>query len=240
MSNSGELMFNKIDCSVENKYIRKEDGKIIIDYLDEGSSLIQNNKDIFCNKIEVLNGIGVLMYYNDEIVKHFDKLFIDVEFNSKFNTITLIDKKEKNSFLYIYYKNDTSSKDKSGFSNNKYNIGNKVYPTNIGYYNKNEYAKFRPIYSTLFWEYMAQIEKLKDESIKTMPKEMFEAFCEICAFEIIDKVSDKFYKIKLSCIDDSIKEYENEIFYATDDTIKTLEELKDNCNELINFKEGKM
>lgn len=239
MSIQDNLRFNKIECYVFNKYIRKEEGKIVIDYLDEGCNFIRNNKDIICDKIEVLNGIGVLMYYNDIIVKHIDKNFIEIEFDNRFNTITIIDKKSNDRFLYIYYKNDIIPKDtnEKQFSNKKYNIGDKVYPTNIGYYKNTNYDNFNPIYATIFWEYIVQIDKAHGAKIRSMPEDMFEAFCHISAFEIVDKVADKFYKIKLSYIDDDLKGYQNEVFYATDDTLFTLDELKANAQELRDFKE---
>lgn len=239
MSTQDNLRFNKVECFEFNKYIRKEEGKIIIDYLDEGCKFIRNNKDIICDKIEVLNGVGVLMYYNNVIVKHIDKTLIEVDFDSRFNTITIIDKKSKDKFLYIYYKNDiipTDNKEKQ-FTNKKYNIGDKVYPTKIGYYRKNDYENFNSIYSAVFWEYIVQIDKAHGAKIMSMPEDMFEAFCHISAFEIIDKVEDKFYKIKLSYIDEDLKGYKNEVFYATDDTLFTLDELKANAQELRDFKE---
>lgn len=240
MSKSNKLKFNKVECNIINKYIRKEDGIIVIDYLDEGFSFINNNKDIYCDRIEIVNGIGVLMYHNNKLIKHFEKLFIEVEFDDRFNTIVLIDKKENDRFLYIYYQNEVIPKQneiEKVLSNKKYNIGDIVYPINIGYYKNNDYKNFNSIYSAIFWEYVAQMEGFEGLKEKTMPKEMFEKFCEICAFKIIDKIGDKYYKITMNYIDDSIEDIDNEAFFATDNTIKTLDEIKENSKELIKLRD---
>lgn len=239
MSKLSKIKFNKINCDIENKYIRKEDGLFIIDYLDEGFSFIRNNKDIYCNRIEIVSGLGVLMYHNNELVKHFQKLFIKVEFDYRFNTIVLIDEKDKDRFLYIYYQNEVipnENKIEKVLSNKKYNIGDIVYPINIGYYKNNDFDNFNSIYSAIFWEYISQLNGFKDLKEKTMPKERFENLCEVSSFKIIDKIGDKYYKITMNC---NFEDVDNEIFFATDSTIVTLDTLKANAKELINFKENR-
>lgn len=230
-----DLKFNIIECEIENKYIRKEKDVIVIDYIDEGFSYIRNDKDIYCNKIEVLNGFGVVMYYDDQIIKIFEKDFIKIEFNEKFNTIAFIDTKEKGlfqRFLCVYYQNEIVPKENkidSKLTNKKYNIGDIVYPSKIGYYSNDDKSRLNTFRGTIFWEYLARIEGLKE---KTISPEMFESFCTICAFKIIDKVGDKFYKIKLNHFDDSIKDLAETVFFATDETIDTLDEIKNSCEEL--------
>lgn len=234
----GDFKFNIIKCDTVNKYIRKENDSIVMDYLDVGFSFIRNSEGISCNRIEAMDGIGLLMYYDDKLIKHFEKPFIKIEFDDIHKTITITDEKENKNLLYLYYENERTSGSKEvlhDFSNKKYNIGDIVYPTTIGFYKEssnrisNRIDDFKNFNAIVYMAYFNQIKKAENKEV--LLSEHFKGLCDLCSFKVIDKIGHKFYKIKLNYTDYDFKDFSDKVFWATDNTLSTLQEIKEDCLE---------
>ena len=225
-----KIIFNKIICSTENKYIKKKDNKILIDFLDDDYYFIRNNKDIVCDKIEILNGLGIFFYYKNTLTKYIDKMFLEVDFYERYNTICVRDNHKNEVVVYLYYNNefrpDDLYKDEFTFTNTKYDVGDIVYPKNVSYYRDGE-QETTSIGSLVFWRYTAQLEMFKRDGIVKITEEEFKTFCASMAFIITEKVGNEFYKIKMKNVDTSMDDVISDFYYSTDKDLKTLNEIKE-------------
>lgn len=208
----------------DNKYIKIEEGKYIIDYKEEGKGYIRTNLNLNIDKIEILNGIGVLIYNNNNIIKEFKRDKIKLTFNEGLNTISIILFDSYCGFnkfpdIYVYYNNDVLPEDNSPlyiYENIKYNIGDIVYPNHIGMFDdeSNQTVVFSQV---IIKSYLRELTNEKSNF-------SFEQLKEYCGFKIKDKVGNKFYIIEKLITDE---EEFTKTFFATDEHLSNIEEIKE-------------
>lgn len=226
-----KIYFNTIDCPIENKYIKKESDKIVIDFLDDNYYFIRNNKDILCDKVEILNGLGIFFYYKGLLIKHIREIFLKVVFNESYNSIQIINTVKKETLVYLYYNNGFMPKeleDKLDFTNSKYEVGDIVYPRNVSYY-LGESEEINSIGSTIFSYISCEIDMFKEDKKYDID---FESVYKAFEFVIVEKVGDMFYKVKIRKTSDDMPELNNTIHYSTDKDLATLDELKESAREM--------
>lgn len=219
-----------------NKYLRKDGGKIIIDYIDEDCKFIANDKDILCDRIEILEGIGVLIYLKGMLIKRIKEYALQIDFCPQTNSITISTYPEGNRLLLIYYNEHTNKRLNKMFSDlsaTKYKVGDMVYPNNVQFLSIGDRGGIQSLQSLLF---LYKLNLMKYGEDKDFTEEHFNSMTNNSAFEIIEIVDNMYYRIRVkdrNTEDSLLKTVVDKDYYATDRDICTLEEIVEQCKRLI-------
>lgn len=214
MSNQEEFGFGDVWINGESPFLAKEGDKYVIRHTD-GVSLIANDCSVCCNRIEILNGVGILCYFQDRVTRFFEENVILLECRN--GSICIKNKIESYSIIYLYMNKRENSV--PTFMNIKYEVGDIVYPSNLPLYRnyKNAHKGSSAAMHVINSLYKSDLES------EIFSDDVLMSF-KVFAFKVVEKVGD-FYVIQLNIEDDDIKYLCNQRFFSYDEQLKSKDEV---------------
>lgn len=241
-------LFSKLkinDKKELERYIEYIDQSKVVFIPEKPNKYIVNNEGLLIDKVEVINGFGIILKYNNNIVTILRGTNLYIDYIEGSNVISIVyeyydEYSLKNKTLYLQYDRDGLS-DFSIIYTGKYNIGEYVIPKNIDYnFKENKKNNKDSFTSPLFNFLINQIGKNKDKTIEQFKNLLeqnfndndFETSSKIMQFKIID-ILDNLYVIQSDFKKNNTLEFTEQIYYIEEKDLITFEEIKNDSLDLF-------
>lgn len=241
----------KIQGENYNKNIIEED-LIVTFLLEENKNFIENDFNIYTDKIIFFKNVGFSFYLKDDLIKFVKAKSILISYKTEFNVYKIIYDKEikeledndidfNTTNIYIRYSNHISviKEDLKDKYDKKFNINEKVVPNNILIPIPSEIENIETFSSILGKSLMNLVlkkEKSKEEIIDFVSN-LFNMIC----YDVVEKIDDSLYIIELKHNKDHLTKLgmnvENIIYksYVKKEDLYSLENIINDINEMYDW-----